>query len=391
MKVKRVYLDHNATAPLRPEARDAMREALEIFGNPSSVHEEGRKARAAVERARAQVAAFAGCEPGEVVFTSGASEANQTVIGSGFDLIAVSAVEHESVLAAGRARAAAAEGQAQFVEIPVARDGTVDLSHLADVLPALQRQGQSISNPLISVQMANGETGVLQPLEQVVEAAREQGYAIHTDAVQAAGRIPLDFHAADVDFLSISAHKIGGPKGVGALIVREGRTLDPLIRGGGQERGRRSGTENVPGIVGFGAAAQAAQRDLEQMPEIARLRDRLEEEAVALSGGRARVIAAGSPRLPNTAALALEGAKAETLVIALDLAGIAVSAGSACSSGKATRSHVLQAMGLAPELADATLRVSLGWNSCEADVERFLQAWRTVAGGMKESANKHVA
>ncbi|RME96742.1 MAG: aminotransferase class V-fold PLP-dependent enzyme, partial [Alphaproteobacteria bacterium] len=215
--------------------------------------------------------------------------------------------------------------------------------------------------------------------------------AIHTDAVQAAGRVPLDFHALDVDFLSISAHKIGGPKGVGALIVREGRTLDPLIRGGGQERGRRSGTENVPAIVGFGAAAQAAQRDLEQIRKIARLRDRLEEEAVALSGGRARVIAADSPRLPNTAALALEGAKAETLVIALDLAGIAVSAGSACSSGKATRSHVLQAMGLAPELADATLRVSLGWNSCEADVEQFLQAWRTVAGGMKERANKHVA
>lgn len=372
---ERVYLDYNATAPLRPEVRAAMTDSFSVFGNPSSVHEEGRKARAAVERARAQVAALAGCEPGEVVFTSGASEANQTVMNAGWDFIAVSAMEHESVLSA--AHKAVGQRCNRVNEISAFMDGQVACSEFERTKDSYARAGSAFSNPLVSVQMANGETGIVQPVDRIVEIAFEQGYCVHTDAVQAAGRIPVDFAELNVDFMSLSAHKIGGPKGVGALIVRRGRKVPSLMHGGGQETGRRAGTENVPGIVGFGAAAECALRDLDRSDELRRMRDRLEREASAMSG-TVNVFSATPDRLPNTSAIALSGSKAETLVIALDLAGIAVSAGSACSSGKVSRSHVLEAVNAPPELIDSTIRVSMGWDTQESDVDRFLDAWADI-------------
>ncbi len=371
----RTYLDYNATAPLRPEVRTATADALSVFGNPSSVHEEGRKARAAVERARAQVAALAGCEPGEVVFTSGASESNQTVTAGDWDLIAVSAMEHDSVLAA--ARNAVARTGRQMIELSALTDGQVDCAKFAQDLEALDRSGQHFTNPLVSVQFANGETGVVQPLEHIVEIAREKGFSVHTDAVQAAGRVPVNFSALDVDFMSLSAHKIGGPKGVGALIIRGGVKIPALMHGGGQEKGRRAGTENVPGIVGFGTAAECALRDLARMDELQRMRDRIEHEASVMPN-TVSLFAAAPARLPNTASLALSGSKAETLVIALDLAGVAVSAGSACSSGKVSKSHVLEAVNAPPEVAESTIRVSLGWDTTESDIDRFLQAWADI-------------
>lgn len=386
MTQERIYMDYNATAPLRDDARAAMSEALSIYGNPSSVHHEGRRARAAVERARAQVASLAGCEPGEVVFTSGATESNQTVIGSGWSLVAVSAVEHESVLAAGHNAAGA--GIRKFVEMPCGRDGRVEPEYFKAVHDRLESgDAEIMSNPLVSVQLANGETGVIQRVENIGAIAREQGYLFHTDAVQAAGKVALDFAGLGADFMSLSAHKIGGPKGVGALIIRDGAKLKPLIHGGSQESGRRAGTENVPGIIGLGAAAEAALSDLPRMNSLRRMRDRLENEALAMSED-ASTITQTPERLPNIASLALKGAKSETLVIAFDLAGIAVSAGSACSSGKASRSHVQEAMGVPVEIAEGTFRVSLGWGSTESDVDRFLEAW---AGIVKQHEKQAVA
>jgi len=376
MSRDRVYLDYNATAPLRPEVRAAMTDALALFGNPSSVHEEGRKARAAVEHARAQIAALAGCRPGEVVFTSGASEANQTVIGAGWDVVVVSAMEHESVLAA--ANKAYGRTSTHCVELPAFMDGQVDFGQFELARASFERVGREISDPLVSVQVANGETGVLQPLGRIVEIARDQGYSVHTDAVQAAGRVALDFARLGVGFMSLSAHKIGGPKGVGALIVRDGLDIEPLVRGGGQESGRRAGTENVTGIIGFGVAAECALRDLARMNEIEAMRDRLEREVMALPGS-ANVFSATPARLPNTSAVALPGMKAETIVIALDLDGIAVSAGSACSSGKVSRSHVLVAALAPPDLVDSTIRVSLGYDTSESDINRFLESWSRLA------------
>lgn len=382
---RRHYLDYNATAPLRPEVREAMTAALGLYGNPSSVHHEGRQAKAAIERARSQVAALAGCSPSEVVFTSGATEANQTVIGAGWDLIAASAMEHESVLAAGR-RAQDRKG-GYFMEISAFMDGQVAVSDFELILPSFERLGRTTSSRLVCVQAANGETGVIQPLDRVVEAAREQGYAVHVDAVQAAGRIPLNFAALGADYMALSAHKLGGPKGVGALIVRRGMKLEPLVNGGGQEAGRRSGTENVAGIIGFGVAAECALRDLAGMDRIRGLRDRLENGALAASE-KANAFCRTPKRLPNTTAIALPGAKAETLVIAFDLAGIAVSAGSACSSGKATHSHVLKATHAPDELVESTFRVSLGWDSSEDDIDAFLSAWSAI---LKQHERRAVA
>ncbi|MGD9866621.1 MAG: cysteine desulfurase family protein [Hyphomicrobiales bacterium] len=385
MTVRRHYLDYNATAPLRPEVRAAMMSALDIFGNPSSVHHEGRQAKAAIERARAQVAALAGCEPSEVLFTSGATESNQTVMSAGWDLIAASAMEHESVLAAGVK--AQDRKDARFLEIAAFRDGQASVSDFELVLPSFERLGHAMSRRLVSVQMANGETGVVQPVERFVESAREQGYAVHTDAVQAAGRIPVNFASLGVDYMSLSAHKLGGPKGIGALIVRRGLKPGPLINGGGQETGRRSGTENVTGIIGFGVAAECALRDLADMRRIGMLRDRLETAALAACD-KADAFCRTPRRLPNTTALALPGAKAETLVIAFDLAGIAVSAGSACSSGKAARSHVLRATNAPDELVESTFRVSLGWDSSEDDIDAFLNVWSSI---LKQHERRAVA
>jgi cysteine desulfurase len=366
MSAMRVYLDWNATAPLRKQARSAVLAALDLVGNPSSPHGEGRRARAIVEDARETVAALVGAGPAEVVFTSGGTEANNAVLARGWETICHAGIEHDSV------RVPARNSGARVVELPVDARGMVRSAAL--------EAGTQPSGPgtLLSLQMANNETGVLQPVAEAAALARARGLAVHTDAVQAAGRIPVDFRALGVDYLSLSAHKLGGPKGIGALVIREGAALPPFIAGGGQERRRRAGTENVPAIAGFGAAARAAGRELAAMDRVRALRDRIEAEIRKLTPA-AQVVGAGTRRLPNTTSIALPGASAETLVIALDLAGIAVSAGAACSSGKVGASHVLKAMGVEPALARAAIRVSLGWGSSERDVAAFVEAWSDLA------------
>ena len=354
-----VYLDYNASAPIRPEALAAMTAALAEPGNASSVHGPGRRARRLVEEARAQVATLAGAEAGWVTFTSGGTEANNLALrGLPASRILVSTGEHESVLQA------APEAQ----RIPLTADGLVDLDALAAALQAAP------AGALVSVMLANNETGVIQPLAQVVALAGAAGAWVHCDAVQAAGKIPLDMAALGVDLLTLSAHKLGGPQGVGALLARPGLPLQPLQRGGGQERRLRAGTENLPGIAGFGAAAAAARRDLPAMARLAELRDRFEAEALVLAPDLT-VFGRGAPRLPNTSCVALAGLPAETQLMALDLAGVAVSSGAACSSGKVQPSHVLSAMGASPAEAGSAIRVSLGWASKAEDIDCLLAAW----------------
>ena len=353
------YLDYNATAPLRPEALAAMTAALTEPGNASSVHGPGRRARRLVEEARAKVAALAGADPAWVIFTSGGTEANNHALtGLPAAHVMVSAGEHDSVLQA----APAAE------RLPLTAEGVVDLAALAAAL------ARAPKGALVSVMLANNETGVIQPLAEVTALARQAGAWVHCDAVQAAGKIPLDMAALGVDLLSLSAHKLGGPRGVGALLANPDLPLKPLLRGGGQERRRRAGTENLPGIAGFGAAAEAARSGLAEVQELAELRDRFEREIKVLAP-EAKVFGAGAPRLPNTSCVALAGLSAETQIMALDLAGVAVSAGSACSSGKVQPSHVLSAMGAGAEEAGAAIRVSLGWASEAGDIDRLLAAW----------------
>jgi cysteine desulfurase len=373
----RSYLDYNATAPLRPEVRDAMAGAAGAFGNPSSVHAEGREARALIEAARAKVAALAGARPSEVIFTSGGSEANALALaaqaGEAWQCY-MSAVEHPSVLAGGRFY------RESTTRIAVSSDGVIDLDMLASELKKHHLGGW---RPLVSLMAANNETGALQPVGLAAEIVHAAGGLLHSDAVQVPGRMTLNFGALGADMMSLSAHKIGGPKGVGALLLRDGAAVEPLIKGGGQERRRRGGTENVAGIVGFGVAAEIAAAEVGQAPELAGLRDGLERRALEIAP-ETTVLAGGVPRLPNTSCLAVPGAKAETLVIGLDLAGVAVSAGSACSSGKVEASHVLSAMGIAPELAQGAIRVSLGGGTTSADIERFLEAWGALVKRLKE-------
>jgi cysteine desulfurase len=353
------YLDWNATAPLRPAAAAAIRAALECCGNPSSVHRRGRSARQAVETARAEVAALVAASPEDVVFVSGGTEANHLALrGCGRERVLVSAVEHDSV----RRAVAAAE------PIPVDHDGIVDLVALDRLLSADDRPA------VVSVMLANNETGVVQPVREVAALARAYRALFHCDAAQAAGKMPFEFGGIGADLVTLSAHKLGGPLGIGALVVRDAVDLMPMLRGGGQERGRRAGTENLPGIAGFSAAAAAARAELAVYDEVRRWRDMLEAE-LAANAPAAVVLGAGAPRLPNTSAIALPGTPAETQVIALDLDGVMVSAGAACSSGKVGPSHVLAAMAVPADLAAATIRVSLGWDTSRAEIERFLESW----------------
>ena len=376
----RIYLDWNATAPLRPEARAAMAAALDLAGNPSSIHAEGRAARQLVEHAREQVGALIGAEPKLVTFTSGGTEANNLALTPAIqtgdqkaprDRLLVSAIEHVSVRAGGQFAAESLE------EIPVTGTaGTVDCAALADRLAALAPQ-----RALVSVMLANNETGVVQPISEVASIVHEAGALLHVDAVQGAGRIMCDISELGADLLTISAHKLGGPKGAGALIRRnESLHLPhPFMRGGGQERGLRAGTENVAAIAGFGAAAEAARRNLQaHASRMAALRERLE---ASLKGAMRNVVIFGADaeRVPNTTLAAVPGMKAETAVIALDLAGFAVSSGSACSSGKVQPSHVLAAMGASAELARGGVRISLGWTTTESEIDYFVDAWIKVA------------
>ncbi len=353
------YLDWNATAPLRPEALAALTAALGHCGNASSVHRWGRAARRAIERDRETVAALIGATAAVVTFTGGGTEANNLAIcGGGQRRVLVSAVEHHSVLHAD----AAAE------RIPVDGDGLLRLDALDRLLADDPRPA------LVSVMLANNETGVMQPVADIARIARRRGALFHCDAVQAAGRIPLDARAIGADLITLSAHKIGGPLGVGALIVAGDLELEPQLRGGGQERGRRAGTENHPAIAGFAAAAAIAAAEIGVYERVAALRDGLEAE-IAATAPDAIVIGKAAPRLPNTTALAMPGIAAETQVMALDLDGVMVSAGAACSSGKVGPSHVLESMGVAPDVVRSTIRVSLGWSSTEADIAHFLDAW----------------
>lgn len=367
-QTRRTYLDWNATAPLRPEARAAMIAALDLVGNASSVHGEGRAARVVIEDAREEIARLVGASPADVVFNSGATESNVTVLAGGWSTIFVADIEHESVLYPAKA------SRARIVEIPVDQNGMVDAGAIAD---AVLCSNETLGLALITLQMANNETGVLQPVAEVARFARAHGIATHTDAVQACGRVAVNVGDLGVDYLSLSAHKFGGPKGVGALILRDGAALPNLLLGGGQERRRRAGTENIAGIAGFGAAAACAVLERAHVNRQRALRDRLESE-IQRATPDAVVIGSAVQRLPNTACIALPGKSAETLLIKLDLAGIAVSAGSACSSGKVGASHVLRAMGIAPDLARSAIRISLGATTTDDDITRFLTVWTTI-------------
>ncbi|MHA1134165.1 MAG: cysteine desulfurase family protein [Alphaproteobacteria bacterium] len=379
---QRSYLDYNATAPLRPEVREAVADALGHAGNPSSVHAEGRAARAAIEEARGRVASLAGARPEDVIFTSGGTEANVTVLaepaGDESWQLYLSAIEHPSVLSGGRFH------PETTTMIPVTADGVADLAVLAKTLEKHKPGGR---RPLVSLMAANNETGAIQPVREAADIVHEAGGRLHSDAVQAAGRIPLDMTTLGTDMLTLSAHKIGGPKGVGALVLKDGVRVEPLIKGGGQEGRRRAGTENVPGIVGFGVAAALAAKELADVGALAALRDQLEEGVRAVAAD-AVIVSASAPRLPNTSCIAVPGVKAETLVIGLDLAGIAVSAGSACSSGKVEVSHVLEAMGLSPEIAGGAVRVSLGFGTKNDDIKRYVSAFGELIKRLKRNAKE---
>lgn len=358
-----IYLDYNASAPIKPAVSHAMMEAMERQGNPSSVHRYGRVARRHLEEARASVAAFAGVKPAQVIFTSGGTESNNLAL-RGFPSahVITSSIEHDSVLAA----------VPNAERLPVTQDGEIDLAAAARIIKSAP------AGSLVSVMLVNNETGVIQPVEEIARMAHAAGHRVHSDAVQAAGRLPIDFAALGVDFLTLSAHKIGGPPGIGALIAGEKIAFQSLIKGGGQEMNRRAGTENVAAAEGFGVAVQLAADDLRDMPRIAALRDELQKRLQEIGGDNVIVPGANVPRIGNTLCIAMRGVSAETQVMGMDLAGVAVSAGSACSSGKVKISHVLKAMNAAPDVAGSALRISLGWNSQDADMARCADAWKIL-------------
>jgi len=381
----RSYLDWNATAPMREEAKAAFAAAISLAGNPSSVHAEGRAARTLIEAAREEVAALVGALPGNVFFTSSGTEANMLALTPAIETadekrprtrLFISAIEHVSVQSGGRFPRDA------IGEMPVGPDGRLDLVALAGAIANTPR-------PLVSLMLANNETGIVQPVADAAAIVHKAGGLLHVDAVQAVGRIACDMTALGADLLTLSAHKIGGAKGVGALVrAREDIHFpEPLMRGGGQERGVRAGTENVAGIAAFGAAAAVARvRRESESAHLAALRNRVEAGLLAIAPdavvfGRD---AAGVDRLPNTTLFTLAGIKAETAVIAFDLEGVAVSSGAACSSGKIQPSHVLAAMGVSPALLHGAVRVSLGWSTTEPDVEKFLSAWTKLASALSK-------
>lgn len=357
-----IYLDYNASGLVRPEVLEAMTRALADNGNPSAVHAAGRRARARIETARAQVADLVGADPTAVVFNSGGTEANAQGIASalaaGCERLIVSATEHPCVAEA------AANAGAPVEVLPVDANGVVDLGWLASLLA---RPGRAV----VAIHHANNESGVIQPIAEAAKLVRAAGGWLHVDAIQSAGKIAVDMRTLDADTLTLSAHKLGGAQGVGALVLKEGVSGVRILHGAGQERGLRAGTENVPGIAGFGAAADCAARDLETMQSHVAWRDVAE---VKVQAAGATIIGAAAPRLPNTLFMAVEGWNSPQQLITLDLAGVMVSAGSACSSGKVKPSKTLSAMGL-EHLATGGVRVSGGWATTEGDWGRFADAW----------------
>ena len=361
-----IYLDYNATAPVRPRVIEAMSETMKTVGNASSVHASGRRARERVETARGQVARLVGADPANVIFTSGGTEADNLALrGFGKRRLLVSAVEHGAVLAPSLLI------DPDAVILDVDRHGRVDPNAVEQALAGIDGPA------LVSVMLANNETGVIEPVREIAEIAHRHGALVHCDAVQGAGKIPIDIEDLGIDMLSLSAHKLGGPQGVGALILRSDLPVDAQIVGGGQELGRRSGTENVAGVVGFGVAAEEALAGLAHMAGLAEMRDGMERRIGEIAPDR-KVFGAGVPRLPNTSCLTMPGVKAETQIMAFDLDGIALSAGSACSSGKVAASHVLEAMDVDMDMALTAIRVSLGWDTTAAEVDRFVAAWEAI-------------
>ncbi len=363
------YLDYNATAVVRPEARAAIAHALEQGGNPSSVHAAGRAARALVEQARESVAALIAAPPSTVIFTSGGTEANalalESAVIAGARRLIVSVLEHESLQETARVQGIAVEA------LPVTRDGLADLGWLKARLAAWD---PADGKPFVALMLANNETGVIQPVAEAAELVRAADGWLHVDAIQAVGKIAVDSRAIGADTLSVSAHKIGGPQGVGALTFGPRATLARRQHGGGQERGRRGGTENVPGINGFGASAKVAKRNLDELHRQSAWRDaaadRLKAEGCVVMGEAA-------PRLPNTLCIASPGFASDLQVMGLDLAGVMVSAGSACSSGKVKASAILTAMDQG-ELAGCAIRISGGWATTAADWNSFVDAWLAI-------------
>ncbi|MFT6580806.1 MAG: cysteine desulfurase [Alphaproteobacteria bacterium] len=355
-----VYLDYNATAPMLDSVMDVMMEIFRDIGNASSVHKAGRHARARVESARRDIAILIGADARNVIFTGGGTEANNLALagiaGVARPLI-VSATEHASVL----------QARDDVIVTPVDALGQLDLD-------ALDRLLSNCAPALVSVMAANNETGVLQPLDAISKIAHAHGAVLHSDFIQATGRLDLDMRALGVDLATLSAHKIGGPQGVGALVLGSGFAPHPLVRGGGQEQGHRAGTENVAGIAGFGVAAQSARAAISGTSAIARLRDDMEARLLAAQP-QAVVIAQAAPRLPNTCCIAAPGVKAATQVMGLDLADVAVSAGSACSSGRVQSSHVVEAMNFGSEISECAIRISLGRQTSASDIDCLVEAW----------------
>ncbi len=393
----RAYLDHNATSPLRQRVCESMMDAMNLAGNPSSVHAEGRKARSVVELSREKIAALVGADPQDVMFTSGGTEANITALSPGLvarseadrakALCFVSSVEHPSVLAGGRFP------PSQVIKIPVTPDGVVDLEAFIDLLDThdiVPGEGEQNSRPfMVSVMLANNETGAIQPVTEIAGIVLERGGMMHCDGVQALGRMPFDLASIGVDLVTIAAHKIGGPKGVGALIGPGVDNIlnDPLMSGGGQEMRRRAGTENIVSIAGFATAAEISCEELADREMVRFLRDRTERR---LSENHKDLIifSKHTDRLVNTSFLAIPGIVAESLIIALDLDGIAISSGSACSSGKVTPSHVLEAMGVSREIAQCAFRVSFGPQNWMSDVDRLISS---IAGFIERTTKTGMA
>lgn len=357
-----VYADYNASAPLCRAAAAAAEHAMEAVGNPSSVHRYGRSSRRLIEDARHSVARSVGAAPGDVVFTSGATEANAIALhAENFGSVLASAIEHDSVLAA----------RPNMTLVPVDEGGVIRLDALESAL------AEAEAPVLLSLMLANNETGVVQPVGAAAELAHAAGALVHCDAVQAAGRVPFGMASLGVDYLSLSAHKIGGLSGVGALVTAPGVPVRPLVQGGGQERRRRGGTENVAGIASFGAAAETLAASLSDQDRQRRLRDGFETRILE-TVSEAVVFGAKAERLANTSCLAMPGVKSELQVMSFDLAGVALSAGAACSSGKIAVSPVLTAMGVPPELAECAVRVSIGSGTTEGEVERLIEVWTDI-------------
>ncbi len=372
-----IYLDYNATAPIRQPVIELMTEIMGNVGNPSSIHRAGRKARDHVDLARDRIAKLVNAEPENVIFTSCGTEADNLALkGFGDRHIIVSSIEHGAILAPS----VIFDPDCNIV--PVDSQGLVDIKVLEYALTASQRPAT------VSIMLANNETGVIQPVKEIAALVHRFDALLHCDAIQAAGKIPLDIEDMGIDLLSLSGHKLGGPQGVGALVMRRDMQIRAQLIGGGQERGRRSGTENVAGIAGFGLAAELARQNLDHYRELAVLRDAMEERVLEMAPDTI-IFSKRVPRLPNTSCLTMPKAEAETQLMLFDLDGICLSAGSACSSGKIAASHVLDAMDVPTEVAKTAIRVSLGYGTTKSDIDRFVQSWHAIyqrCGGTAHAA-----